>query len=53
MVLTMIGYLDGSVGKNLTAMKETWVRSLSKEDPLEKQIAIHSSILVWEIPWTE
>ena len=34
-------------------MQETWVQSLSQEDPLEKKIAIHSSILAWEIPWTE
>ena len=34
-------------------MRETWVRSLGREDPLEKVMAIHSSILAWEIPWTE
>ena len=34
-------------------MQEMWVRSLSWEDPQEKEIATHSSILVWEIPWTE
>ena len=34
-------------------MQETWVRSLGMEDPLEKEMAIHSSILAWEIPWTE
>ena len=34
-------------------MQETWVRSLGQEDPLEEEIATHSSILVWEIPWTE
>ena len=39
--------------KNLPAVKETWVQSLDWEDPLEKEIAAHSSILVWEIPWTE
>ena len=38
--------------KNLPAMQETWVRSLGWEDPLEKGIAIHSSILAWRIPWT-
>ena len=32
-------------------MQETWVRSLSQEDPLEKEMATHSSILAWEIPW--
>ena len=39
--------------KNLPAMQETQVRSLSREDTLEKGIATHSSILSWEIPWTE
>ena len=34
-------------------MWETWVRSLGQEDPLEKEMATHSSILVWRIPWTE
>ena len=41
------------VVKNLPAMLETWVRSLSQEDPLEKEMATHSSILTWEIPRTE
>ena len=39
--------------KNLPAMWETWVRSLGWEDPLEKEMATHSSILAWRIPWTE
>ena len=39
--------------KNLPAMPETWVRFLSWEDPLEKGMATHSSILSWRIPWTE
>ena len=39
--------------KNLPAMQETWVRSLSQEDPLEKEMETHSSILAWRIPWTE
>ena len=39
--------------KNLPAMKETWVRFLDREDPLEKEMATHSSILAWRIPWTE
>ena len=34
-------------------MQETWVRSLGQEDPLEKEMATDSSILAWEIPWTE
>ena len=42
--------------KNLPAMQgiqETWVQSLDLEDPLEEEMATHSSILAWEIPWTE
>ena len=39
--------------KCLPAMRETWVRSLGQEDPLEKEMATHSSILAWRIPWTE
>ena len=39
--------------KNLPAMRETQVRSLGREDPLEKGMATHSSILAWRIPWTE
>ena len=38
--------------KNPLAMRETWVQSLGWEDPLEKGIATHSSILAWRIPWT-
>ena len=34
-------------------MQEMWVQSLGREDPLEKEMVIHSSILAWEIPWTE
>ena len=39
--------------KHLPAMWETWVQSLGWEDPLEKEIATHSSILAWRIPWTD
>ena len=39
--------------KHLPTMRETWVQSLGREDLLEKEIAIHSSILAWKIPWTE
>ena len=39
--------------KHLPAMWETWIRSLGHEDPLEKEMATHSSILAWRIPWTE
>ena len=44
---------DHSVIKSLTAMRETWVRSLNGEDLLEEEMATHSSILSWKIPWTE
>ena len=43
----------GSVVKCLPAMQETWVRFLDQEDPLEKEMAIHSSTVAWKIPWTE
>ena len=39
--------------KNLPAMQETRVQALDQEDPLEEEIATHSSILAWKIPWTE
>ena len=39
--------------KNPPAKQETWVRSLSQEDPLEKKMTTHSSILAWKVPWTE
>ena len=39
--------------KNLPEMQETWVQSLGQEESLEKGLATHSSILAWEIPWTE
>ena len=48
-----MGLLSGIVVKNLPTMQETWVQSLDQEDPLEKETATHSSILSWEIPWTE
>ena len=47
------GFPGGSVVKNLSAMQETWLQSLGRDDPLEKGMATHSSILAWEIPWTE
>ena len=53
-ILVMIlGYPDGSAVKNLSAMQDTWVRSLNWEDPLEQGMATHSSILAWRIPGTE
>ena len=39
--------------KNLSAMPETWIPSLGQGDPLEKEMATHSRILAWRIPWTE
>ena len=39
--------------KRLSTMRETWVRSLGREDPLETEMAIHSSTIAWKIPWTE
>ena len=44
---------EGSEVKNPLVIQETWVPSLGEEYPLEKEMAIHSSILVWKIPWTE
>ena len=39
--------------KRLSTMRQTWVGSLGREDPLEKEMAIHSSTIAWKIPWTE
>ena len=47
------GFPGGSVAKNLLVKQETQVRSLGQEDPWEKEMATQSSILAWEIPWTE
>ena len=41
------------MAKNQPAMQETWVQSLGREDPLEKEMATHASVLAWRIPWTE
>ena len=48
-----LGFPGGSDGKRLPIMQETQVRSLGQEDPLEKEMTTHSSILAWIIPWTE
>ena len=48
-----VGFPGGSVVKNLLAQQETWVQSLGWEDLLKKEMATHSSILAWQIPWTE
>ena len=46
-------YMVAQTVKRLSTMRETWVRSLGREDPLEKEMAIHSSTIAWKIPWTE
>ena len=46
-------FLLAQMAQNLPAMWETWIRSLGWVDPLEKEMATHSSILAWRIPWTE
>ena len=48
-----MGFPSGSVVKNSPAVRETQVRSLGQEAPMEKEMATHSSVLAWEIPWTE
>ena len=50
---TVMGFPGGSNGKESVCNVETWVQSLGWEDPLEEEMAIHSSILAWRIPWTE
>ena len=52
-VFSVYGLLRWLSVKNLPGMQVTWVRSLGQEDPLEKEMATHSSILAWKIPWTE
>ena len=53
MYIYCMTFPDGSGVKNLPAVQETQVQSLGQEDPLEKGMATHSSILAWRIPWTE
>ena len=48
-----MGFSGGSVVKNPPAKQETWIRSLGWEDPLQEEMATHSSILAWEISWSE
>ena len=48
-----MGFLVAQMVKRLPAMWETWVRSLGREDPLEKEMATHSSILAWKVLWME
>ena len=49
----LLGFPGGSVVRTCLPMQETQVQSLGREDPLEKETATHSSVLAWEIPWTE
>ena len=51
--VTLVVQTEKAMVKNLLAMQEIWVRSLSQEDPLEKGMATHSGILAWRIPWME
>ena len=53
MLCLMVSSLVAQMVKRLPAMQETWVPSLVQEDPLEKEMATHSSTLAWKIPWTE
>ena len=51
--MASLGFLVALMVKNLPLMQETQVRSLGREDPMEKGVATHSSILAWRIPWTQ
>ena len=51
--MTEVASLMAQTVKNLLAGHKTWARCLGREDPLEKERAMHSSILAWKIPWTE
>ena len=52
-VIPYLGFPGGSVEKNPPANEEMWVPTLGQEDPLEKEMATHSSNFAWRIPWTE
>ena len=52
-LIKLAGFPGCSVVNNPPALQETWVQSLGREDPPEKKMASHSSVLAWEIPWTE
>ena len=51
-MIVLCASLVAQLGKILPAIRETWVRSLGWEDPLEKRKVTHSSVLAWIIPWT-
>ena len=52
-MVAMVGFPCSSVGKKSACNARDWVRFLGQEDPKEKEMATHSSILAWKIPWTE
>jgi len=52
-IITLEPSLVSQMVKNMFAMQDTWVQPIRWEDPLEKGMATHSSILAWRIPWTE
>ena len=51
--MVAFGLPCGSDGKKSTCIQETWLQSLGQENTLEKEMVAHSSILAWEVPWTE
>ena len=51
--LSQVGFCGGSVVKYLLLKQKTWIQPLGQEDPLEKEMATHSSILSWKTKWTE
>ena len=53
MTVLLMASLVAQMVKRLPIMRETWVQPLGQEDPLEKEMATHSSTLAWKIPWTE
>ena len=53
LAVQLIASLMAQTVKNLPEMQETWIQSLGWDDPLEKEMATHSSILAWRTPWTE
>ena len=52
-IIELRASLVAQTGKNLPAVRETWVQSLGREDPLKKGMATHSGVLAWRILWTE
>ena len=53
LIMVIFDFLVAQMVKYLPIMRETGVQSLGQEDPLEKEMATHSSVLAWKIPWTE